>query len=459
MSARLNPSLRHEILTTVAPPFPYLFCGAGPTVKRPIGRERRTAGGWESGSGWKPVPTLDTDLYKRYSHAIRGERLPLALVDMDAVDRNIETLAAPVRRAGKTLRLASKSIRCPALIRYILDRGGGTIRGLMAYAAEEAAFLLAQGFDDLLVAYPTVQDSDLLLLAASNRERPHIALVADCVEHLERADGAAREARSIIPILIEADLSYRPLGGILHLGVRRSPLRTPGAVVEMAERVAAYPNLSLKGVMGYEGQIAGVGEANPHSPLLNPARRLIKRLSVPRVCEARARIAGLLADRGIRIAVFNGGGTGSLSSTVGEAAVTEVTAGSGFLSGHLFDYYPRLDLVPALFFALQVVRRSDPRIVTCHGGGYVASGEAGRDRLPLPALPPGLKLLPFEGAGEVQTPLLLPPGVALGLGDPVFFRHAKAGEPAEHFNEYLFVRGDRVEQRALTYRGYGRCPL
>jgi len=405
------------------------------------------------------VPTPDAGLYQRYSQAIHGERLPLALVDMDAVDRNIETLVAPVRRAGKTLRLATKSVRCPALIRYILDRGMGTIRGLMSYAVEEAALLLEQGFDDLLVAYPTVQDSDMRLLAAVNRERPRAAIVVDCVEHLERADSAARDVQSTIPVVVEVDLSYRPLGGMLHLGVRRSPLRTPEEVVEMAERVPAFPNLSLKGVMGYEGQIAGVGEANPHSPLLNPARRLIKRLSVPRVAETRARIAGLLADRGIRIEVFNGGGTGSLFSTVTEAPVTEVTAGSGFLAGHLFDYYPRLDLVPALFFALQVVRRSDPRIVTCHGGGYIASGEAGWDRLPLPALPLGMKLLPFEGAGEVQTPLRLPRGVTLGLGDPVFFRHAKAGEPAEHFNEYLFVRGDRIEQRALTYRGYGRCPL
>ncbi len=405
------------------------------------------------------MPTPEGDTYQRYARAIRGERLPLALVDMDALDRNVDTLTALVRRAGKTLRLATKSVRCPALIRYILERGGGTVRGLMAYAVEEAAFLLEQGFDDLLVAYPTVQASDMRALAEANRERARVAVVVDCPEHLERASQAAREAGSTIPVVVEADLSYRPLRGLLHLGVRRSPLRTPEAVVDLAQRAGTLPGLALQGVMGYEGQIAGIGEANPHSRLLNPARRLIKMLSVPQVAAARARIAHLLADRGMRVQVYNGGGTGSLPSTVREACVTEVTAGSGFLASHLFDYYPRLGLSPALFFALQVVRRPDPRIVTCHGGGYIASGEAGRDRLPVPALPAGMGLLAFEGAGEVQTPLRLPPGVTLRLGDPVFFRHAKAGEPAEHFTEYLLVRGDRVEQRAPTYRGYGRCPL
>jgi D-serine deaminase-like pyridoxal phosphate-dependent protein len=105
------------------------------------------------------------------------------------------------------------------------------------------------------------------------------------------------------------------------------------------------------------------------------------------------------------------------------------------------------------------VRRPGPNLVTCHGGGYIASGASGPDRLPVPALPPGLELLPMEGAGEVQTPLRVPRGVSLRLGDPVLFRHAKAGELAEHAAEYLLVRGDHLEDRAPTYRGLGHCFL
>lgn len=397
-------------------------------------------------------------VYERYARIIRDERLPLALVDLDAVDHNTEVLLALVRRASKTLRLATKSVRCPALIRYITERGQGTIRGLMAYAAEEAVLLLEQGFDDILLAYPTVQPGDLHLLAEANH-RARVAVMADSGDHLERLERAAAEAGSTIPVAVEIDLSYRPLGGWLHFGVRRSPLRTPEAAVALAQRLAAYPHLRLWGVMGYEGQVAGVGEANPYSRWLNPARRWIKRLSVPRVAAARGQVARRLVEQGAPEFAFNGGGTGSIHSTAADPAVTEVTAGSGFLTGHLFDYYPHLQLRPALYFALQVVRRSDSNIVTCHGGGFIASGPAGADRLPVPALPEGLRLLPFEGAGEVQTPLRVPDGVRLNPGDPVFFRHAKAGEPAEHFNEYLLVRGERIEERAPTYRGLGRCPL
>ena len=75
--------------------------------------------------------------------------------------------------------------------------------------------------------------------------------------------------------------------------------------------------------------------------------------------------------------------------------------------------------------------------------------------IPRPALPAGLSLTVREGAGEVQTPLMGAATSKLDVGDPVFMRHAKAGELAEHFNEYLLVRGDQIEDRVRTYRGMG----
>ena len=41
------------------------------------------------------------------------------------------------------------------------------------------------------------------------------------------------------------------------------------------------------------------------------------------------------------------------------------------------------------------------------------------------------------------------------MGDTVWLRHAKAGEPAEHFASYLLVQGDRIVGTHPTYRGEG----
>jgi D-serine deaminase-like pyridoxal phosphate-dependent protein len=90
-----------------------------------------------------------------------------------------------------------------------------------------------------------------------------------------------------------------------------------------------------------------------------------------------------------------------------------------------------------------------------HGGGLVASGPAGRDRLPSPWLPEGLHLTALEGAGEVQTPLTGPGASRLAIGDLVWFRHAKAGELFEHTNDVHLLEGDAFVDRVPTYRGHG----
>jgi D-serine deaminase-like pyridoxal phosphate-dependent protein len=280
-------------------------------------------------------------------------------------------------------------------------------------------------------------------------------VVVDCAEHVDALAARARADAVTFPIVIDIDMSYRPAS--LHIGVRRSPLRRVDEIVELAGRIAEAKGLRFHGLMGYEAQIAGLGDRGVG--WRGPAFRLIKRRSGADVARSRAAVVDALRTRGVVPEVFNGGGSGSLRSSLEEEALTEVTAGSAFLCSHLFDHYASIEFVPAAYFALQVVRRAAPDIVTCHGGGWIASGAAGEDRLPIPVLPRGLTLLSMEGAGEVQTPVRVPTGVSLGLGDPVFFRHAKAGELAEHVTEYLVVRDGRVVERAPTYRGLGLCWL
>jgi D-serine deaminase-like pyridoxal phosphate-dependent protein len=154
---------------------------------------------------------------------------------------------------------------------------------------------------------------------------------------------------------------------------------------------------------------------------------------------------------------INGGGTGSLARTAAAGVVTELTAGSGFYAPTLFDHYRSLALEPAALFVLSVVRRPGPGVSTALGGGYIASGSGGKERLPEPHLPPGLVLDSEEGAGEVQTPLLGAGTRQLGIGHRVYMRHAKAGELCEHFNSLYLVQGDEIVDQVPTYRGEGKA--
>jgi D-serine deaminase-like pyridoxal phosphate-dependent protein len=389
--------------------------------------------------------------WERYRSLTRAEPLPCALVDLDALEANVREVIGPLQASGKTLRVATKSLRCPDLVTRVRAAAGELARGLMTYTAAETAYWADRGERDLLLAYPTARSEDAALLAKANASGATAAVVVDSPEQLQPLAAAGRDQKLELPIVLEVDVSWRPLG-LVHIGVRRSPLRSAEDVVTLARQVSRTDGLRFHGVMAYEAQIAGV-------PDDGAAVRMMKGASRSDVAHTRARVASALREAGLPATVFNGGGTGSVAACAREAALTEVTAGSGFLDSHLFDRYRGLRLQPAAFFALQVVRRPGARLVTCHGGGYVASGGAGKDRLPIPALPEGLRLLGLEGAGEVQTPLEVDGAPDLALGDPVFFRHAKAGELAEHFAEYMLVRGDRVEGRAATYRGLGKCFL
>ncbi len=389
-------------------------------------------------------------------HLIEDEPLPTVVVDLDAFDRNVQHAADLIGDGGHTLRLATKSVRVPALIRRVLAHGP-PFTGLMCFSAHEAAALAGEGLDDLLVAYPTADAADLEALRALHEAGADVKLMVDGLGQLAAISRAMAGVDAPFRVVLDVDMSLRVAG--VHMGVRRSPLRDVGEVAQLLQRVTELPHVTPIGLMGYEAQVAGLGDRNPFKPLMNPVYRWVRSRSVREVARRRAELAAAFEAAGLSLELFNGGGTGSLDSTPAEAHLTEVTMGSGLLCSHLFDYYSGVRFEPACFFALRVSRSSDPGFVTCLGGGYVASGEPGWDKVPLPHSPPGLKLLGAEGCGEVQTPLKVPPGVELGPGDVVLFRHAKAGELAERFDRYVLVSRSEIVDRVPTYRGSGWCFL
>jgi len=392
--------------------------------------------------------------YGYYKEVFRGRPMPFAYVDLDLFDANCASLAK--RAAGKSLRVASKSVRCLALLKRILA-SNAVFRGVMCYSAREAVHLSGQGCDDLLVAYPVWDESYLREVCTELRRGRTLTLMVDSAEHVDRLEDAARRADAVIPVCLDLDMSSNYLG--LHFGVRRSPVNTVEQALALSQRVLEQPHLRLDGVMGYEAQIAGLPDSLPGRPVRSAVLRLLKRRSVKAVADRRAATVAALRERGVALRFVNGGGTGSLETTAAEEAVSEVTAGSGFYSPALFDGYRAFQHLPAAGFAVEITRKPTSHVWTCHGGGLVASGAAGRDRLPLPYLPTGAALTPAEGAGEVQTPVVYRGPEALQLGDPVFMRHAKAGELCEHFDALLLVSAGKIVEEVRTYRGEGGCFL
>lgn len=375
------------------------------------------------------------------------------VVDRAALAHNAQDLLR--RAAGTPIRVATKSVRVWEVIRSVLALPG--FAGALAYTLAEAIDLARRGVDDVVVGYPTADRGAIAQLAADVDLADRVAIMVDDPAQLDLVDAVAPPGgRARIRVAIELDASYAaPVLG--RLGVLRSPVRDASDLAHLADEVGRREGFALVGVMAYEAQIAGVADGS------SPVIRAMQRASAAELAERRgaavARVREVAADHGDEIAFVNGGGTGSIESTVRDASVTEIAAGSGLFGPHIFDRYRAFAPAPAAAFALPVVRRPAADVATLLGGGWIASGPPASDRLPRPEWPRGLRYAPREAAGEVQTPVRGEAARGLRVGDRVWMRHAKAGEIAEHLNALHLVDGDEVVAALPTYRGEGRAYL
>lgn len=396
-------------------------------------------------------PSGDAAAYWRsMTDAVADVSGPVAAINVSALRFN--ALDMVVRSAGVPIRVASKSVRVREVIDATLDIAG--YRGILAFTLPEALWL-AETHDDVVLGYPTADRAAIAALTTDEDAAERVTLMVDDLAQLDLVDAVAPPGeRPEIRVAIEADASWRA-PGLGHIGVRRSPLHGPADVANLARAIAARPGFRLVGLMMYEAQIAGQGDATGSG---DAVVRWMQRRSAHELLERRAAVVAALRDIA-PLEFVNGGGTGSLELTASDQSVTEVTAGSGLLAGHLFDGYRAFDPAPAAAFALEVVRKPASDIATVLGGGWIASGPALASRQPKPVWPAGLATLPREAAGEVQTPLHGEAARDLRVGDRVWFRHAKSGELAERVDRYLLVDDGAVVGEVPTYRGEGKTFL
>ncbi|GGI48651.1 D-serine deaminase-like pyridoxal phosphate-dependent protein [Agromyces flavus] len=394
--------------------------------------------------------------WRALTQATRHLDAPVGALHLGALRHNASDMA---RRAGGTpIRIATKSIRVREVIDALLCLPG--YRGVLAYTLTEAIWLAERidTLDDLVVGYPTAEAGAIRRLVTDADLARRITVMVDSPAQLDLIDAVLPpDRREEVRVCLELDASWQaPVLG--HLGVRRSPVHHPDEAGALAAYVADRAGFRLVGVMSYEAQVAGVADRPPGRPVDGAVNRWMQARSMSELVERR-RAAVVEVRRHADLEFVNGGGTGSLELTAADRTVTEIAAGSGIFAGHIFDGYSRFTPAPAAAFALDVVRSPSERHATILGGGWIASGPPGSDRAPRIVWPEGLRMLPREAAGEVQTPVEGPAAARLRPGDRVWLRHAKSGELAEHLNEFAVVDGGEVVATVPTYRGEGKAFL
>jgi D-serine deaminase-like pyridoxal phosphate-dependent protein len=389
--------------------------------------------------------------YQYYLNALNNEKLPALVLDLDLFEENLEEVLKKAN--GKKIRIASKSIRSVDLIKKVLNKSP-QFEGILCYCVDEALLLSEKGIDNLLVAYPGLQKDAIDKVVEKTKKGKLIVLMVDHIDQIKIISERAKALNGFVNVCLDIDMSWHL--PFLNFGVYRSPLRKLKNVKDLYNRIKEFENIKIVGTMGYEAQIAGLGDSLKNNFLKSQIIRILKKISIPKIKKFREEISAFFEQEGISLLIKNGGGTGSLNTTSLEDAVNEVTMGSALYAPTLFDNYKDFKYKPSLFFALEVVRNPEGNIYTCNGGGYIASGAIGPEKLPSPFLPYGMELIKNEGAGEVQTPVKIF-DVPIKLGQPIFFRHAKAGEVCERFKEIIILSKGSIIEKVKTYRGEGVC--
>ena len=259
---------------------------------------------------------------------------PALLIELDALQHNIDRMAGHLRDARVAWRPHAKAFKCPA-IAHLLRRAGAI--GVTVAKVSEAEVMAAAGIDDILIAHLVVGPSKTARLAALQ----HYADVKATVDHEDQVApmGQAAVAEGVaIGVLVDVDL-----------GMKRTGVATAEAAVDLARLVTATPGLRFDGLMGYEGHTLFIPD---------PAeKRAAVAAAIGRLLQARDAVqaAGMLCR------IISAGGSGSYQYTADFPGVTELQAGGGIFA---CQYYTQVCHVeghrPAISVLATVVSRPAP---------------------------------------------------------------------------------------------------
>ena len=225
---------------------------------------------------------------------------PALVVDLDALERNLDRMAAFGRAAGKHIRPHAKTHKSSVIARMQLERGA---IGLSCAKLGEAEVLADAGLGPLLVTTELAGDLKIARLVALRR-RCLVLVAVDDPTVCAALDHAMRAAGLVLDVLID-----------VNVGQDRTGV-DPAAAGDLATVVASLGALRLRGIQAYEGHLQHIYDEN--------ARRARWRECADRMLAAHAGVR----DRGLPVEILSTAGTGTCGFAAEVPEVTELQAGS-----------------------------------------------------------------------------------------------------------------------------------
>jgi len=344
---------------------------------------------------------------------------PALLIDLDALEANLDRMAALLAPTPARLRAHAKTHKSPVIAHLQIARGAV---GQCVQKVAEAEVLAWGGVPDILVSNEVVGAQKLARLAALGR----IGRIAVCADHpaqVAAIEAAAAAAGVRLAVLVEID------AGAGRCGVAPGP-----EAVALAQRIAASPHLIFGGLQAYHGSAQHL--RRPHE----------RQQAIAGAADAARRTVEQLRQQGLDCPIVGGGGTGTFALEAASGVFTEIQAGSYcFMDA---DYARNLDDAGApvgtfrqsLFVLATVMSAPRPGVAVVDAGLKAVATDSG---LPLVWQRPDVR---YVGASDEHGKLeygfeTAPPK----LGEKLRLVPGHCDPTVDRYDWYVCVRDGRVE--------------
>lgn len=281
---------------------------------------------------------------------------PALIIDLDAFERNLATMAGRIAEMGVRLRPHAKTHKSPTIAARQIDHGAV---GMCCQKVGEAEVLVAGGVRDVLVSNEVWGRRKLQRLAALARQA-RVSVCADDARNIDDLGAAARQAGAAINVLVELDVG----GG-------RCGVKTPEAAAALAERIAATEGLTFGGIQAYHGSAQHKRSVQEREEAIGAAAELTRRT------------VALLEARGLTCGIVGGAGTGTFEIEGRSGVWNELQCGSyifmdaDYARNHGADGRPVAQFTHALFVLVTVMSRTDPTKAVVDAGHKALGNDAG----------------------------------------------------------------------------------
>jgi 3-hydroxy-D-aspartate aldolase len=340
---------------------------------------------------------------------------PALLIDLDVMERNIETMARFFISVPAELRPHEKTHKCPVIGHKQIEAGA---IGITCAKLGEAEAMVAGGIRDVLIANQVIGEPKVTRLV-NLAKHSDVIVAVDSHENVRHLAEAARAKGVRLNVLVEVDVGNNRCG------------TDPGEpTLEMAREVAGHGSLNLRGLLGYEGFCQNIQDIEERREKAHGAM------------EKLVSTKELLEDKGLDMEIVSAGGTGTHMITGRYPGVTEVEAGSyvfmdttyrGVEGLEHFDY--------ALTVLTTVTSLPRPGVAVCDAGLKTITFEP---RRPLPQVK-GMDGVVYERASEEHGRLKIEPGSGLRIGNKIEVVVSHCCTNVNLYDHYHCVRDGSLE--------------